>query len=84
MYYTLVKPVVVKSVSYSNIRYCCMKACAGEVNAAGSRDKLSTCDIIVATHGAFLDLLQHFRDLFCMERINLLILDECHNCTGTN
>lgn len=46
------------------------------------RKALAQCNIIVATHGAMKDLLSHFGDLFKMEKINLLILDECHNCTG--
>ena len=50
------------------------------VNSERSRKQLAKCDMLVATHGAYLDLLLHFGDLFTLEEVKLLILDECHNC----
>lgn len=46
--------------------------------------QLRSCNILVATHGAFLELLQHHGDMFAMANFNLLILDECHYCTGNH
>jgi ERCC4-related helicase len=43
---------------------------------------LSKCNVLVATHGACLTLLQSHT--FKVEQWNLLIMDECHNCTGNN
>jgi superfamily II DNA or RNA helicase len=48
------------------------------------RKELAACNILVATHGACLDLLNHYKDLFQVSNWNLLILDECHNCTGNS
>ncbi|KAL7572338.1 hypothetical protein ACA910_021553 [Epithemia clementina (nom. ined.)] len=50
------------------------------VNSESSRQQLARCDLLVATHGAYLDLLLHFGDLFALEQVQLLIMDECHNC----
>ena len=50
------------------------------VNSESSRCQLAQAQVLVATHGAFLDLLFHYGDLFSMKRVKLLILDECHNC----
>lgn len=57
-------------------------ACASTVMSEDSRQKLATSRVIVATHGAYLDLLRHYGDLFSISNVDLLILDECHNCTG--
>ena len=54
-------------------------ACASTVNKCP--DRLVNCRVLVATHGAYLQLLNHFGDLFYLERVDLLILDECHHCT---
>lgn len=31
-----------------------------------------------------MDLLMHYGDMFRMSRFNLLIMDECHYCTGNH
>jgi superfamily II DNA or RNA helicase len=43
---------------------------------------IKTCNIVVATHGACLEMLQSYS--LKVENWNLLILDECHNCRGKN
>ena len=53
-------------------------ACASTFN---NPDSLVSCRVLVATHGAYLQLLRHYGDLFNLERVDLLILDECHHCT---
>lgn len=48
------------------------------------RAELAKCNVLVATHGACLALLDNYGDLFQMNKWNLLIIDECHNCTGNS
>lgn len=36
--------------------------------------------VVVATHGAYLELLSHHKDIFKLSEVDLLILDECHHC----
>ena len=55
-------------------------AFSATVNSESSRKQLAQCELLVATHGAYLDLLLHFGDLFALQQVQLLILDECHNC----
>ena len=55
-------------------------ACANNID----RERLSKSRVFVATHGAYLDLLRHDKELFSLEKVSLLILDECHNCTGNS
>jgi hypothetical protein len=66
----------------SNLPYRVGKAHASTVKSEDARRELAQCDVLVATHGACLDLLNHYGDLFQVRNWNLLILDECHNCTG--
>lgn len=40
--------------------------------------------VLVATHGAYLDLLRHYPDMYSLEQVSLLILDECHHCIGNS
>jgi ERCC4-related helicase len=54
------------------------------VSKETQRNKLASAQVIVATHGAMLELLQHYGDLFQMQHFSLLILDECHHCTGNS
>jgi ERCC4-related helicase len=57
---------------------------AGASSGVQARRKLKDCNILVATHGACLDLLSHYGDLFAMQHFNLVVLDECHYCTGNH
>ena len=76
---------VQQSISIAaNLPYTVGKAYAATTHSEVARHKLAQCNIIVATHGACLDLLLHYGDLFQMSRWSLLILDECHNCTGNS
>ncbi len=43
---------------------------------------MAEAQILVATHGGARDLLMHYGDMFSFERINLLIMDECHYASG--
>lgn len=47
-----------------------------------SRVELSRSEVVIATHGACLDMLSHYGDLISVKNWKLLILDECHNTTG--
>jgi ERCC4-related helicase/dsRNA-specific ribonuclease len=60
------------------------KAYNNVVHSEVERRHLADCRIVVATHGAFLELLLHFGDLFTLDKVDLLILDECHHCTGNS
>ena len=51
------------------------------INSDTARDSLRQTDILVATHGSAYELLKHYNDMFCLSRVNLLVLDECHNAT---
>ena len=52
------------------------------VEAVKSRAKLVDCQVLVATHGAYLELLKHYGDAFSINKLHLIIVDECHHCTG--
>jgi ERCC4-related helicase len=47
-----------------------------------NREQLKKANIVVATHGAYMNLLQHYG--FRISSCNLLILDECHHCVGSS
>ncbi|KAG7344127.1 RNA helicase ERCC4-like protein [Nitzschia inconspicua] len=49
-----------------------------------SKKRLMNCDIIVATHGAIMDLLMHYGDMFSLNRFNLVVIDECHYACGSH
>ncbi len=66
----------------ANLPYTVATACHNSTRGIGSKEKLAQANILVATHGAVRDLLMHYGDLFSMERLNLLIVDECHYCSG--
>lgn len=57
-------------------------ACHTASNSEESRRKLASADVVVITHGSALDLLRSYGDIFNLQRVNLLVMDECHNCTG--
>ncbi len=56
-------------------------ACAYTLHRV-AEDTSST--ILVATHGAYLDLLRHYPDQYSLGQVSLLILDECHHCIGNS
>lgn len=74
----------------ANLPYSVGVACYSTTMTAGAtagvqaRRKLKEVNILVATHGACLDLLAHYGDLFAMQHFNLIVLDECHYCTGNH
>lgn len=65
-----------------NLPYTVGTAFSESVRSKNRRQKLQSCNIIVATHGAMLELLTHYEEEFHVAKWNLLILDECHHCTG--
>ena len=64
--------------------YSIQTACFATSNSETSRKALATANVIVATHGAILDLLQHYADIFTISKFNLLVIDECHYATGNH
>ncbi len=44
-----------------------------------ARAEISNANICVLTHGSALELLQHYNDIFCFTRVNLIVVDECHH-----
>lgn len=72
------------TVLRANLALSVATACSDKVKTEAARKKIAQSQVIVATHGALLALLQHYRDLFSMERFNLLIVDECHHCAGNS
>jgi len=66
----------------ANLPYSVATACNTSTKSKQMRQKLADANIVVATHGAAKDLLMHYGDMFSFNRINLLIVDECHYATG--
>jgi len=66
----------------ANLPYTVATACHSSTRSTANKEKLAQANILVATHGAAKDLFMHYGDLFSFERINLLIVDECHYCSG--
>lgn len=66
----------------ANLPFTVATACHNSTRSTGNKEKLAQANILVATHGAARDLLMHYGDIFSFERINLLIVDECHYCSG--
>ena len=66
----------------ANLPYTVATACHNSTRGATSKEKLAQANILVATHGAARDLFMHYGDLFSVERLNLLVVDECHYCSG--
>ena len=64
--------------------YSVQTACYASSNSEKARKSLATSNVIVATHGAIMDLLMHYADIFQMSRFNLLVIDECHYATGSH
>lgn len=67
---------------HANLPYTVATACHNSTKANGSRESMAEANILVATHGAARDLFMHYGDMFSFERINLLIVDECHYTSG--
>jgi superfamily II DNA or RNA helicase len=63
-------------------------SCRAGTFVAASNEELARCRVLVGTHGAVLDLLGTYSDLFFLDGdrdsagIDLLVLDECHHCVG--
>jgi ERCC4-like helicases len=67
----------------ANLPYTVATACNNaSVKASTSREDMAAANILVATHGAARDLFMHYGEMFSFERINLLIVDECHYASG--
>lgn len=83
----LVPSVALAIQQCQTIRANCPEALVGLVNSfeilsdQRRRYYRAACHILVATHGAYLDLLNHYQDIFQLSNVLLLVLDECHNCT---
>mmetsp|Transcript_4801 Transcript_4801/g.6866 ORF Transcript_4801/g.6866 Transcript_4801/m.6866 type:complete len:483 (+) Transcript_4801:176-1624(+) len=68
----------------ANLPYTVATACNASTESLSSRKELSKSNIVVATHGAFKDLLMHYGDMFSLSRVNLIVVDECHHATGNH
>lgn len=66
----------------ANLPYTVATACHNSTKANGSRERMAETNILVATHGAARDLFMHYGDMFSFDRINLLVVDECHYTSG--
>lgn len=66
----------------ANLPYTVATACHSSTRSTSNKESLAKANILVATHGAAMDLFMHYGDYFSFERINLLIVDECHYCSG--
>jgi endoribonuclease Dicer len=66
----------------ANLPYTVATASHNSTRNPGAREAMAAANILVATHGAMLDLFMHYGDLFQMQRINLLVVDECHYARG--
>lgn len=66
----------------ANLPYTVATASHNSTRNPGAREAMAASNILVATHGAILDLFMHYGDLFQMQRINLLVVDECHYACG--
>jgi hypothetical protein len=65
-------------------KYTIQTAYYASSNSEVSRRALAEANVLVATHGAIHDLLNHYGDMFYMEKFNLLVIDECHYATGNH
>uniref|UniRef100_A0A448ZDB2 Dicer-like protein 1 n=1 Tax=Pseudo-nitzschia multistriata TaxID=183589 RepID=A0A448ZDB2_9STRA len=63
---------------------CIETACYATASSKRARASLERCEVIVATHGAIQDLFMHYGDSFSMDRLNLLVIDECHYAASGN
>ena len=59
----------------ANLPFTVATACNTCTKSAKAREELAEANIIVATHGAAKDLFMHYGDMFCLSRINLLVVD---------
>jgi len=77
-------PLAYQQESYLRANLPCSVAIACDLTLRTRRDLLVTSRVLVATHGAYLELLRHFSDQIGMRQVDLLVLDECHNCVGNS
>lgn len=76
-------PSVALAVQHSrtlqaNLPYKVQMACSLVHYSEQMRKVIATAGVVVATHGAILDLYRHYGDLFNIKNVSLLIFDECH------
>jgi len=76
-------PSVALAVQHSrtlqaNLPYKVQTACSIVHYSEQLRKELATAEVLVATHGAILDLYRHYGDLFHLKNVSLLVFDECH------
>eukprot|EP00804_Cyclotella_cryptica_P016705 CCRYP_002011-RB/>CCRYP_002011-RB protein AED:0.04 eAED:0.04 QI:412/1/1/1/0.83/0.85/7/239/1584 len=57
-------------------------ACHTSSRSARARESIAAADVVVATHGSALDLLNHYQDILSLTDVSLLVIDECHYATG--
>jgi len=62
----------------SNLPFSVGIACNTAAVSEKARKELANAQVLVATHGSALDLLRHYSDMFHLNRVNLLVIDECH------
>ena len=69
----------------ANLPYTVATACYETSNNTDAYlRQLADADILVATQGALWDLLLHYQDLVSLDRYALLVVDECHYCSGSH
>ena len=73
-----------KTTLLANLPFSVAIACHHTSNSEKARKELSESNVVVATHGSAMDLLNHYGDIFNFSRINLLVVDECHYASGNH
>ena len=68
----------------ANLPYTVATACHSGSSSDRARANVQKCNILVATHGAALDILRHYGDYFNLAEVNLIVVDECHYATGNH
>lgn len=68
----------------ANLPFKVSTACHTSSNSDMAREEIKECNILVATHGAALDILRHYGDYFSLSNVNLIVVDECHYTTGNH
>jgi len=62
-----------------NLPYSIGIAVNAAISSNTARHELSRVDILVATHDSALNLLRHHGNKFNFNRVNLLVMDDCHH-----
>jgi len=66
----------------ANLPYVVATACNQLARSTRAREELLKANIIVATHGAARNLFMHYGDMFKLQKMNLIVVDECHYAIG--